>query len=273
LAQRINVVTGARSGMGKAVALLLRQRGEAVIGVDLSDCEVNADLSTDAGRRHLVAEVGRLSPGGIDAVIACAGLAISDGSLMIAVNYFGVVATIEGLAPMLRPAAPRVVAISSMASVQPNDPEVVRLCLAGDEAGARARAAEGDVGYASSKRALSLWIRRTAVRSDWAGRGVLLNAIAPGLVSTPMIAPMLATEEGRARLKESVPYATPDKVGPEAIAPLLAFLAGPENQYIVGQTVFCDGGAEIMLAAHLRADAGVEALPVGQLGPMAAPAG
>ena len=62
-----------------------------------------------------------------------------------------------------------------------------------------------------------------------------------------MIAPMLQTEEGRARLQSSAPFATPQPAQAADIAPLLAFLASDENRYMVGQVVFCDGGKDVLL--------------------------
>lgn len=62
-----------------------------------------------------------------------------------------------------------------------------------------------------------------------------------------MTAPLLDTEEGRAILARSVPRAVPDAAEPVDIALLLAFLAGPDNRYMVGQVPFVDGGTEVIL--------------------------
>lgn len=51
---RTYVVTGSASGVGACVAGLLRERGDRVVGVDLRDAEVQADLSTDEGRERAV---------------------------------------------------------------------------------------------------------------------------------------------------------------------------------------------------------------------------
>ena len=60
---RISVITGAASGIGKATKELLEQRGERVIGVDIHDAEVVADLSTAEGRSALVDAVRKVSGG------------------------------------------------------------------------------------------------------------------------------------------------------------------------------------------------------------------
>jgi NAD(P)-dependent dehydrogenase (short-subunit alcohol dehydrogenase family) len=245
---RTTLITGSRSGMGKAVADLLQARGEQVIGVDLHDADIVADLSQPSGRQAAVAAAEARCPDGLDAVIACAGLAISDGPLMVAVNYFGAIDVIAGLHPLLRRGHfPRAVAIASSASILPTDAGLVDLCLAGDEAGASARALDNPCSYASSKLALIRWIRRTAIRPGWADAGVLLNGVAPGLVLTPMTQPIFATAQGRAVLAQSAPFVTPEVAVADDIAPLLAFLASPENRYMVGQVPFCDGGKDVLL--------------------------
>ncbi|MBV9994586.1 MAG: SDR family oxidoreductase [Caulobacteraceae bacterium] len=246
--ERLTVVTGANSGMGRATAELLRSRGERVIGLDLAQADVAADVATPVGRRGALEAIAALAPDGLDAVIACAGVAIPDGPKVIAVNYFGTVALVSGLWPLLQAGRdPRAVVISSSASIYEVDPALVSLCLAGDEAGACARAEDNPNAYASSKRATSRWIRRTAITPGWADRGVLLNGIAPGVVRTPMTEGMFGTEEGRHRLHESTPRATASYAAPTDVAPLLAFLASPENRYMVGQIPFCDGGTDVLL--------------------------
>lgn len=245
---RTILVTGSASGIGKATTALLRQRGETVIGLDLRDADICADLCTAEGRRNAAEQAVALSGGRLDALIACAGLAGANLAGMIGVNYFGTVSLIEALRETLaRSPAPRVAVIVSSASILPVAPAIVEACLAGDEHRAIALAdAEPDKVYASTKRALGQWIRRTSILPEWAGSGILLNGIAPGAVVTPMIEPILATAEGRAMLAEATPIAVREYAPPEDIAPLLAFLASDECRYTVGQVIFIDGGKDVI---------------------------
>jgi NAD(P)-dependent dehydrogenase (short-subunit alcohol dehydrogenase family) len=259
---RLNVVTGARSGMGKATAELLRSRGERVLGIDLTGCDIDADLSSRAGRDAAIAAVTQTCPDGIDAVILCAGLGggMAPGEAVVAVNYFGAVELAMGLRPLLAlGSAPRAVIISSSASILPFDAEIVAACLAGDEASARRLSASntpednarrGGPVYAASKLAVSRWIRRTSVLPEWAGAGILLNGVAPGLVRTPMTIPMLETEQGRAILAQVVPRAVAEAANADDVARLIAFIASVDNRYLVGQIPFCDGGTDVLMRGH-----------------------
>jgi NAD(P)-dependent dehydrogenase (short-subunit alcohol dehydrogenase family) len=254
---RTFVVTGAASGIGRATAELLAKQGDTVITSDLHDAQITADLTTPAGRDRLVAETGRLSGGRLDGVLAIAGLATATPAT-VAVNYFGMTATLDGLRSLLTGSpAPRAVGVSSMASLMPTDAELVDAMLAGDEPAALARAEaltgapEGAAIYASTKVAFSRWIRRHAARPEWAGAGIPLNAIAPGIIRTPMVEDLIDTPEKAAALGEMVPM--PLNGFADAIVPayLLAWLVSPENTHLCGQVIFLDGGSD----AVIRGDA------------------
>ncbi|MGW0816434.1 SDR family oxidoreductase [Streptomyces viridiviolaceus] len=250
---RTHLVTGAASGIGRATVDLLRAQGHAVIGADVKDSDILADLSTAEGRAELVGRAHELSGGRLDAVVSCAGIAHFD-PLTIKVNHFGAVATLEGLRPLLAAGTdPRALVVSSIDSVHPTDPAIVDAALAGDEeaAVAASRAAvdrgEGHLVYSSSKAAISRWIRRSAVTEDWAGAGIPLNAVGPGVVVTPMTRPMLDDPDMLKLVEQSVPMPLHGHARPERIAPLIVWLTSPENTHVTGQVVFVDGGADAVL--------------------------
>lgn len=247
------VVTGAASGIGAATAGLLRRRGDEVIGVDLRETEVVADLSTPEGRQAAAAAALRETGGVVDAVAACAGTAApTEASLQV--NYFGVVEFLDALRPGLaRAAEPRAAVISSIAATQRHDAGVVAACADRDEERALTLArkvvadGQGQWLYASSKLALARWVRRTCGRTEWAGAGIALNAVAPGIVLTPMIEPLLATAEGRELMDRAVPMPLNGHAPAEAIAHALVWLLALENTHMTGQVVFVDGGADATL--------------------------
>jgi len=250
---RTYVVTGSASGIGKATKELLEQRGDTVIGVDLHGADLDLDLSTPEGRAALPDAVRVAAGGGIDGIIAVAGVA-QFTPLTAKVNYFGAVATLEGLRPLLAGSdAPRAVVVSSFSSLQDNDPELVGLLEAGDEPASVARAealVEQNLGhliYASTKRAISEWVRTASITPEWAGAGIPLNAVGPGIILTPMTAPLMQTAEGRAQLDQIVPMPLGGPAEPVVIARMLAWLAGEENTHMAGQTIYVDGGADVAI--------------------------
>src|SRR4051812_14825304 len=99
-AGRTYVVTGSASGIGAATARYLEERGARVLGADLRDAEIEADLATADGRRALAERAAELSGGVLDGVVAAAGVLSAD-ALTVRVNHFGAVATLEGLRPLL----------------------------------------------------------------------------------------------------------------------------------------------------------------------------
>jgi NAD(P)-dependent dehydrogenase (short-subunit alcohol dehydrogenase family) len=249
---RLYVVTGASSGIGAAVAAQLRADGAEVIGIDLRGADYDADLASRQGRADAVEAVGSRTTQ-VDGVIACAGIARPE-PLTLRVNYFGVTEVLEGLLPLLaRSPRPRAVALTSVAAIHRNLPDVVEACLVGDEEAAVATA-EQAVGqgrapgiYAASKEALSRWIRRTAATAAWAGQGIALNGVAPGIVDTPMMHASLRDPVQRAELERAVPMPLGGAVRPEEVAAPIRWLASAENAAITGQCVYVDGGADAVL--------------------------
>ncbi len=199
-----------------------------------------------------MAAVTSLAEGGLVGVVTCAGLAGAPnraGSLLASVNYFGTVELVTGLRPALRPGGSVVTISSNSTTVQPAIPQaVVAACLAHDEALATRLADEvgSMVTYPASKLALAYWVRRQAVGPDWAGSGLRLNAIAPGMIETPMVGDMRADPEVGPRL-EMLPIPVGRTGRPEEIAALAELLLGPDGGFFCGSVLFCDGGSDALL--------------------------
>lgn len=249
--KRTVLVTGAGSGIGQASAELLRSRGHNVITSDLSAADVNADLSDPLARHQLVEEVASLCGGCLDGVVAAAGLsAFAPPRKVLAVNYFAVTEVLDMLRPMLaKSSSPRAVAIASTAvfTPLPADPALVEAMLAGNEESTLRLADDAAeyVSYPSSKKAVALWVRRAATAPEWAGQNILLNALGPGRTNTPMIAELLATEQGRQSLDDATPMVLPKPYAePSDIAYLVASLLEMEPSIMVGQIIYADGGTD-----------------------------
>ncbi|MCU1646099.1 MAG: Short-chain dehydrogenase/reductase [Nocardia sp.] len=131
------MITGSASGIGSAAAKLLQGQGDRV---------------TDQ------------SGGSIDAILTVAGVDLG-GPATVAINYYGALSTLEGLRPLLlKSAAPRAVAVSSITSVHPFDQQLLDAMLDGTEEQALRRAKVTNYAYPTTKRAGDCRARVTAHR-------------------------------------------------------------------------------------------------------------
>lgn len=254
-------VTGSASGMGRAVAEKLRAAGHTVIGVDLHDAQVAADLSTAHGRSDAAAAVLATARHRLDGAVLAAGVGPTPGPdrprLILETNYRGVVDLLTAWQPALAAAdkAKVVVVSSNSTTTIPMVPRrAVRAVLAGDlERAIRAvtvfRRAAPAMAYATSKIALSRWVRRHAVTDQWAGRGIRLNALAPGAVMTPLLQRQLVTPS-----EADAIHRFPIPVGgfgdPGQVADWMMFMLSDAADFMCGSIVFLDGGSD----AYFRAD-------------------
>jgi NAD(P)-dependent dehydrogenase (short-subunit alcohol dehydrogenase family) len=253
---RTIAVTGSASGIGASLVGLLRESGHRVIGVDLHDADVVADLATTTGRAGAVRQVQELARGALDGLATCAGLASSsmDEARILAVNYFGTAELLRRLRPVLaagtRPAA---VAIASWALLQDTPlPQAIEACLAFDEARALALVSEDPradtvrAAYATSKNAVARLVRQWAPTPEWAGCGIALNTIVPAVTRTPMIAERLAAPDKARALLALMPSPTGRIAEAVDVAEPIAYLLSGRARQLIGQTIFVDGGLEAL---------------------------
>jgi len=251
----VTVVTGSASGMGAATRKRLEQSGDKVIGIDIRDAEIIADLSTHEGRAHAISSVKRRCKA-LDRLVSCAGIATyaRPVSLIASVNYFGTVELLDGLLGLLEkgknPAA--VATLSNSAQwVQIDEEPYFQALLRHDEAEAvkilddfpDAFMAAG-MAYVGSKLALGRAIRQRA--AVWGKAGVRLNAIAPGNTRTPMLEKILEDPNLREGvLSMEIPLGRLNE--PDEVASLIAFLCSPEASTIHGSIFYIDGGTDAVI--------------------------
>ena len=170
-------------------------------------------------------------------------------SLIAKVNYFAVVATVEGLRDLVAKKKGSILFVSSnSAPMIGTDDPFVQACLAGDEDAACAaiETRDGQTAYGGSKRAATIWMRRHVV--EYAAAGVRLNAVAPGITMTPLTERVMADAEYGPAIKEfgdMVPVGC--SAQPVQIANVLHFLLKPEADFVCGSVFFVDGGSDAML--------------------------
>lgn len=245
-------VTGSARGIGGAIRARIEAEGHSVIGVDRAGQEVEADLSSPAGRAGAIAAIQAAAGGVLDGLVVCAGLppTFTPTETIAQVNYFAAVELLDALQPLLEAAeSGAAVAISSnsLGTVPEADAPLMGPLLEGDvdAAVAAAAALHGIQVYGMSKRALARAVRHRA--PGWAEAGVRLNAVAPGATQTALFQATLDDVEIGPYV-EDFPIPVGRRGTVDDIAEAVWFVL--EATFMVGSVVFVDGGSD----AQMRPD-------------------
>ncbi|EME23139.1 SDR family oxidoreductase [Rhodococcus triatomae] len=270
----VYAVTGSASGMGREVVSKLKAAGHTVVGVDVQESDVVADLSTPSGRRHAIEGVLAAVNGRLDGAVLAAGIGPTPGRdrarLIFEVNHLGVVELLEGWREALTASGDAKVVVfgSNSTTTTPLVPRrTVRALLRGDaEKAAKSLRMFGkaapSLAYAGSKIAAGRWVRRAAVRPEWAGAGIRLNVLAPGAIMTPLLEKQLATpSEAKAIRAFPVPVGGFGDAG--QLADWVLFMLSDSAAFLCGSVVFVDGGSD----AYFRADEWPRPVPLRRLVP------
>jgi NAD(P)-dependent dehydrogenase (short-subunit alcohol dehydrogenase family) len=244
-------VTGSAGGIGGAIRARIEAAGHDVLGVDIRDAEVIADLSTVDGRATACAAITAETGGALDGLVVAAGIGGSTpapSSMVARINYFGAVALLDGLQEQLAAGqleSAVAIASNSATAMPVADPTLVEQCLAGDEEGAVKTAEEmdGESVYALAKLALARKVRRLA--AEWAP-GIRVNAVAPGPVLTDLTRTAL-DHPVTGDLIRGFPVPM-DRWGEQhEIAEAVWFLLSPQSAWTTGTILFVDGGTDALL--------------------------
>ncbi len=256
----IYAVTGGSSGIGAKTVEFLRAQGHLVYNIDMNGGDINANLATRDGRQHVIDELHRLCENGLDGLVCCAGVSATCGNLklIISVNYFGTQVLCENCFDLLQMRRGYCVVVSSNTISQGvlrrdvvdalnngdgdglDEDRVLRLVENYDVA------ANCHPMYVATKYALARWVRR--VSSDWAARGVHINAIAPGNVATAMTAKLQGPMwDACLALPIPIHYHEDRLMDPADIAEAICFLVSQQAHGLNGVVLFCDGGTDALL--------------------------
>ncbi|MED7955259.1 SDR family oxidoreductase [Streptomyces sp. BE20] len=246
------LVTGANSGIGRATALGLGRAGADVVvnyvaGRDAAE-EVAEEIRSYGVRAYaheadvsdegqVVAMVGRMVEefGTVDVLVANAGLQRDAASTEMTLDQWNKVLEVNltgqflcareaakefvrrGVVPEVSRSAGKIVCMSSVHQIIPW---------------------AGHVNYAASKGGVLMMMQTLA--QELAPQGIRVNAVAPGAIRTPINRDAWDTPESEADLLKLIPYR---RVGdPEDIARTVAVLASDLMDYVVGATIYVDGG-------------------------------
>jgi 3-oxoacyl-[acyl-carrier protein] reductase len=239
------LVTGASHGIGRAVALRLAAEGVAVaVNYNSSEAEaqeVASEIEAAEGTAHLVkgnvadgaeaesvVDTANEQLGGLDIVVNNAGitrdnlvmrLTEEDWDAVLNTNLKGAfLITKAAIRPMLRQRSGRIINMSSVVAITGNP---------------------GQANYTAAKAGL-IGFTKTVAR-EVASRGITVNAVAPGFITTRMVEAI--ADDLRGQIIERIPLA---RFGtPGDVAASVAFLASEDAAYITGQVLGIDGGLSL----------------------------
>ena len=239
---KIALVTGAGTGMGAATAVLLAERGARVglVGRREDPLRDVVEIIAAAGGEALAFPGDVADPDVMDGIVAA--IVEKFGALHLAVNNAGVASQHADIDVMTLEVWQSTLQVNLFAHFYGLRAELPAIAAAGGGAVVNVSSVYADralpfrAAYSASKHAVR-GLTRTAAH-DWAGRGVRVNELQPGVIDTPMVG--AGTPGEVEQIASTIPTG---RLGfPREIATAIAFLLSDEASYITGAHLAVDGG-------------------------------
>lgn len=246
--QNIFIVTGASSGLGKAIALKIIELGGSVVGIArdpikliqsqseslspdrffVESCDLSAHLDElpsllKEWSKKYGKFKGMVHAAGIGGVTPLKAIDIVDAKAMFDINYFSTLMLLKGFCDKrVCDANASAVVLSSIASIQGNS---------------------GLGNYSATKGAINSLVQSLAVET--ARQNIRINAISPGFIITEIVqhAPDVYNDAFFAKIKEEYPLG---EGYPEDVGALCVFLLSDNARWITGQNIIIDGGRTLL---------------------------
>jgi NAD(P)-dependent dehydrogenase (short-subunit alcohol dehydrogenase family) len=241
---RTALVTGSAGGIGRATALAFAKAGANVVIADtnLDGLNETAALVKDQGGQAIVVRTDITKPEEVERAV---GEAVSKfGRLDFAHNNAGILGAFAPIAEYPLSEFRKVMEIDCTGVFICMQYELKQMEAQGGGAIVNTASASGLIGYSgisaytAAKHAVVGLTRNAAV--EYAKKNIRVNAICPGVTSTPMTAGMMADPASLEQAASGIPMGRVAQ--PEEIAELVLWLCSPRSSFVTGSIVSIDGG-------------------------------
>lgn len=246
LEEKVAVVTGAASGIGAACALRFAEEGARIVGMDIqgprggewkaveraapqsffeTELDVRDEGAVEAAVARVIEAFGRidvlLNAAGVGAAGSVHTVAQEEWDRVVDINLKGSFLTSKHIVPqMLSQRSGNIIHVASVEGLE---------------------GMSGSAAYNASKGGVVLMTKNMAI--DYGREGIRVNCLCPGLIDTPLTAPLKEMSELKTIRDQMISWHALGRAGrPEEVASAALFLASDEASFVHGTALVVDGG-------------------------------